>query len=109
TVEATPPMREEGEMARRMDEGFLRNEDALGKARWSAGSGSGSARGRPQSTATVEERQKPLPAVPAPVIAESYTKSPSPVPAPTRFRKSGDFEDMEMRVQRVDSDSPPAH
>lgn len=98
TVAPTPPPKDDGEMAASM-------EDAARRASSKAKSSSGSFRGRPTSTATLEERQKPLPVLPPPTVAENYTTSP----APAVFRKSGDFEDMEMRVQRVDSDSPPAH
>ena len=96
-VTPLPPLKDGQEMTTNLDDA------APSKA--SHAKGSGSLRGRPSSTATVEERQKPLPSMPPPAIAENYTTSPSPA----RFRKSGDFEEMEMRVQRVDSDHPSAH
>ena len=96
TVAQPPSPKDDGEMAATMEDANRKVPNAKD---------TGSFTGRPPSTATLEERQKPLPGLPPPTIAETYTASPSPAV----FRKSGDFEDMEMRVQRVRSDAPPAH
>ncbi|KAI9662622.1 MAG: Phosphatidylinositol-4-phosphate 5-kinase [Bathelium mastoideum] len=95
-VGPTPPPKEE--------------DDGTGGGFFAKGAASGgSTRGRPTSTATtmtsLAERQKPLPAAPPPMIADNYTASPQPA----RFRKSGDFEDLEMRVHRVDEGSPSVY